>query len=139
MLHSLNQLLKSNAQWKWSTECQKTFEQVKSQSASAPILAHYDVTQKIKFAVDSSTNGLGAVISHTYEDGSERLIAYASCILSDAEKNYEQIGKEALALVFAAQKFHSYLYGSNFILVTDHNLLISLLRPKKAIPQLAAA
>ena len=139
LLHPLNRLLKSNAQWKWSSECQKTFEQAKSQLASAPILAHYDVTQKIKLAADASAYGLGAVISHTYEDGSERPIAYASRTLSDAEKNYVQIGKEALALVFAVQKFHTYLYGRKFVLVTDHKPLVTLLGPKKAIPPLAAA
>ena len=139
LLHPLNRLLKSNAQWKWSSECQKTFEQAKSQLASAPILAHYDVTQKIKLAADASAYGLGAVISHTYEDGSERPIAYASRTLSDAEKNYAQIDKEALALVFAVQKFHTYLYGRKFVLVTDHKPLVTLLGPKKAIPPLAAA
>ena len=81
LLHPLNQLLKSNAQWKWSSECQKTFEQAKSQLASAPILAYCDATHKIKLAADASAYGLGAVISHTYEDGSKRPIAYVSCTL----------------------------------------------------------
>ena len=132
-------MLRSNAQWKWSVECQKTFEQAKKQLASAPVLAHYDVTQKIKLAADASAYGLGAVISHAYEDGSERPIAYASRTLSDAEKNYAQIDKEALALVFAVQKFHTYLYGRKFVLITDHKPLVTLLGPKKAIRPLAAA
>ena len=131
LLHPLNRLLKSNAQWNWSSECQKTFKQAKSQLASAPILAHYDVTQKIKLAADASAYGLGAVISHTYEDGSERPITYASRTLSDAEKNYAQIDKEALALVFAVQKFHTYLYGRKFVLVTDHKPLVTLLGLRK--------
>ena len=72
LLHPLNRLLKSNAQWKWSADCQKAFEQAKNQLASAPVLAHYDVTQKLKLAADASAYGLGAVISHVYDDGSEK-------------------------------------------------------------------
>ena len=73
-LHPLNRLLKSNVQWKWSPECQKAFVHAKSQLALAPILAHYDVEQKIKLAADASAYGLGAVISHVFEDGIERPI-----------------------------------------------------------------
>ena len=79
------------------------------------------------------------MISHTYVDGTERPIAYASRTLSAAERNYSQIDKEALALVFAVQKFHPYLYGRKFVLLTDHKPLVTLLGPKKAIPPLAAA
>ena len=75
LLHLLNRLLKSNAQWKWSADCQKAFEQANNQLASAPVLAHYNVTQKLKLAADASTYRLGAVISHVYDDGSEKLIA----------------------------------------------------------------
>ena len=139
LLHPLNRLLKANARWKWSAECQEAFEQAKSQLVSAPVLAHYDVERKIKLAADASAYGLGAVISHVYEDGSERPIAYASRTLSNSEKNYAQIDKEALALVFAVQKFHTYLYGRKFVLVTDHKPLVTLLGPKNAIPPLAAA
>ena len=69
LLHPLNRLLKANARWKWSAECQEAFEQAKSQLASAPVLAHYDVERKIKLAADASAYGLGAVISHVYECG----------------------------------------------------------------------
>ena len=131
--------MKSNVQWKWLTECQETFEYAKSQLTSAPVLAHYDVKRKIKLAADASAYGLGAVISHVFEDESERPIAYASCTLSNAEKHYAQIDKEALALVFAVQKFHTYFYGLKFVLVTDHKPLVTLLGLNNAIPPLAAA
>ena len=68
----------------------RSLEQAKSQlaSASAPVQAHYDVKQKIKLAADVSAYGLGAVISHVYEDGNGRPIAYALHTLSNSEKNY---------------------------------------------------
>ena len=55
------------------------------------------------------------VISHTFSDGTERPITYASCTLSDAEKNNAQEDKKALALVFAVKKFHKYLHSRHFV------------------------
>ena len=73
------------------------------------------------------------------EDGSEHPIAYGSRTLSNAEKDYSNLEREALALVFGVKKFHQYIYGRHFSLVTDHKLLESLFNGKKAIPTMAAA
>ena len=50
-------------------------------------------------------------MSHRFEDGSERPIANASLSLAPAEKQYSQLEKEALAIVFGIKKFHQFLYG----------------------------
>ena len=82
---------------------------------------------------------MGAVISQQYSDGSERPIAYASRTLTASEKNYPQIEKEALALVFGVKRFHQYLYGRKFCLITNHKPLTTILASDQAIPSLSAA
>lgn len=92
--------------WKWNDQCNRAFEEAKQKLMEAPILAHCDPTHSLKLATDASVYGLGAVLSHCYEDGSERPIAFISRTLTAAEKNYGQINKEALALIYGVQKFH---------------------------------
>ena len=61
-------------------------------------------------------------------------IVHASCSLKPAEQNYSQIEKEGLALIFAIKKFHKYIYGRHFTLLTDHRLLLSIFGIRKGIP-----
>jgi hypothetical protein len=75
------------------------------------------------------------VISHVADDGTERPVAFASRSLTKSEQNYTQIEKRE----FGVKKFHQYLYGGPFTLVTDHKPLTTILRPKQGIPPLVAA
>ena len=106
---------------------------------SANILVHYDATLPMKLATDASPYGLGAVISQVLPNGVEKLVAFASRSLSSSEQNYSQIDKEALGLIYGVRKFHTYLCGRKFTLVTDHKPLTSILGPKKGVSAVAAA
>ena len=139
LLHPLNALLRADRKWKWSPECDKAFQFAKDQLTSAKVLTHYNLTLPIVTTADASAYGVGAVISHVFPERSERPIAFTSCTMTTSEKNYAQLEKEALALVFGVRKFHQYLYGRPFIPITDHQLLTTILGPKKGIPFLAAA
>ena len=138
-LQPLNNLLKNDTEWKWSDECKRSFAQIKKLLISAPVLAHYNPELPIRLAGDASAYGIGAVISHQFPDGTERPVAFFSRKLTSTERNYSQLEKEALALVYGVQKFHQYLYGRQFVLVTDHKPLTTILGHKRGIPPLAAA
>ena len=73
-------------------------------------------------------------MSHLSEDGEEKPIAFASCTLSQIEQNYSMIAKEVLAIIFDVKKFHQYLFGQQFTLLTDHKTLTYILGPKRGIP-----
>ena len=79
------------------------------------------------------------MISHIFPNGVEQPIACASKTLTASERNYSQLEKEALSLVFGVQNFHQFLYGHDFTLCTNHKLLTTIFDPKKGIPPIAAA
>jgi hypothetical protein len=123
----------------WTKECQKAFREAKRLVTSDQVLCHYDPNLPIRLACDASPFGLGAVLSHVMKDGTEHPIAFASRTLNKAERNYSQIDKEALSIVFGVKKFHTYLYGREFTLITDHQPLVSIFNPKKGISVTSAA
>ena len=137
--HPLNDLLKREHAWNWSDKCEQAFCKLKEKLASTSVLVHYDINLPLKLACDASAYGVGAVISHVMSDGSERPVAYASRTLTKSEQNYPQIEKEALSIIFGVKKFHKFLYGRKFTLVTDHKPLVTILGPRSHIPTLAAA
>ncbi|XP_073964383.1 uncharacterized protein [Choristoneura fumiferana] len=94
------------------------------------VLAHYSPELPLVLTTDASSVGVGAVISHTWPDGTERPIAYASRVLNKAEKSYSQIEREALAIIYGVKKFHQYLYGRKFVLRTDHKPLVTIFGDK---------
>ena len=134
----LNELLRKATIWRWTKECEDSFNKLKQELSSAGVLCHYDPSEQISLACDASAQGLGAVLYHHFKDGSERPISFASRTLSKAEQNYSQIEKEALSIIFGLKKFHQYLFGRKFILITDHQPLVEIFGPKTGISSVIA-
>jgi transposase InsO family protein len=136
----LYKLLKKDVEWRWSNECEQAFEDIKRILSSAPVLAYYDPERPLTLTCDASARGVGGVLSQPNLSGrGERPVAYVSRTLTDAEKNYSQIHREALAIIFCVNKFHQYLYGRHFTLKTDHKPLVSIFGPHTGIPTMAAS
>ena len=134
----LHRLTRKNVAWSWNDAEQSAFQQLKNLLSAETVLVHFDPSLQIGISCDASNVGIGAVLFHRYPDGSERPIANASKTLTETQRRYSQIQKEALAIIFALKKFHQFLYGRQFVLVTDHKPLITLFGPTKATPALAA-
>ncbi|VDI74336.1 Hypothetical predicted protein [Mytilus galloprovincialis] len=139
VVRPLHRLLEKDAKWDWNEECKVSFKRAKDLVTSEQVLCHYDPELPIRLACDASPFGLGVVLSHKMQDGTERPIAFASRSLNKAERNYSQIDKEALGIIFGVKKFHTYLYGRKFTLITDHMPLVSIFNPKKGISTTSAA
>ncbi|GBG78494.1 hypothetical protein CBR_g26523 [Chara braunii] len=101
-------------------------EALKEALTSAPVLARPDPTRPFALYTDWQPQAISAVLTQHGADGREHVIEYASKTLSQAQANYEACKGECLAVVWGIQHFRPYLYGQKFVLVTDHQPLLSL-------------
>ncbi|KII67125.1 Transposon Tf2-9 polyprotein [Thelohanellus kitauei] len=138
-LSPLYELLKKESKLVWGPVEESAFNHIKEQITNSLVLSHFDPGLEISLSTDASSHGLGAVLSHILPDGSERPIAFASRLLSKAERNYSTIEKEGLGIIWAIKKFLHYLEGRHFMLCTDHMPLVSLFGGRKGVPLTASA
>ncbi|KAL0147798.1 hypothetical protein M9458_056875, partial [Cirrhinus mrigala] len=116
---------------RWTPSCQTAFETLITKLSTVPVLGFADPKLPYILHTDASTSGLGAAL-YQEQDGQQRVIAFASRGLSHSESHYPAHKLEFLALKWAVtEKFHDYLYGSSFTVVTDSNLLTYLLTTAK--------
>ena len=125
----LRRLTRKNQPFVFGAKEQKSFETLKLQLGRAETLAYFDVKARTQVIADASPYGLGGILVQI-QKGEPRIVTYASRSLSEVERRYSQTEKEALALVWACEKFHSYIYGLKFDLITDHKPLEAIYTPK---------
>lgn len=133
-LAPLHKLLRKEQKWMWGKAQEESFQSVKELILSADVLAPYDPTKELYLQCDASPYGVGAVLSVKDSDGTERPVGFASRSLTDAEKNYSQLDREGLAVIFGLKKFHKYVFGRPFTILTDHKPLITLFNEMKQVP-----
>ena len=109
ILAPLHRLLQKKAAWNWTSEQNKAFQEAESMLTPPCLQVHFDPDRALLLACDASPYGVGAVLSHRMEDGTEKPIAFASRTLSSAEKRYSQLDKEGLAAVYRVKKVPSVL------------------------------
>ncbi len=127
-----------NPNFKWGPAQHQAFAKSKKLLESDALLVHFDPKKPLLLQADASPYGLGAVLSHEMPDGTDKPIAFASRTLTPSERNYAQYEKESLSIVFGLKKFHKYLHGNRFCIVTDHKPLVSLFGDKPASPMSSA-
>ena len=122
ILEPLHSLLRKDVVWKWEVEQQEAFHKAKTHLQSSDVLVHYAPEKELVVSCDASPYGVGAVLSHVLEDGSERPVAYAWRTLSTAERNYSHLDKEAPAVVFAVKSSTNFCMVAilRFTQITNH-------------------
>ena len=140
LMAPLHWLLQKHAKWDWGRAQENAFRKAKGViSSSSQILVHFQPDKDLVVICDASPYGVGAVLSHVLEDGTERPIYYASRSLAIAEKKYSQFDKEGLAIIFAVKRFHQFLYGRPFLIKSDHKPLQYIFGHTHPVPPLASA
>jgi len=114
----------------WDEARERAFQELKKRISEPPILRLPDVKQTFILQTDASHIGIGAVLLQEDSAGEKRPIAFASRKLQPRECRYSTIERECLAIVWGITKFQEYLYGSEFLLETDHQPLQYLRQAK---------
>lgn len=132
----LSNLMKKNVQWEWTDTQQRAFDELKGALVSAPILRQADENLPYAIRTDASNYALGAVLLQG-EGPDERPVEYASRLLTPAERNYSTTEREALAVVWAVNKFRGYVEDAEITVSTDHQALRWLMSLKSPTGRLA--
>ena len=131
----LRQLTCKGVKWQWSEKEQNSFETLKAALSVKTTLAYYDPEKHTSIFADGSLVGLGAVL--TQEDTLTKEVTpiyYASCPLTSTQSRYPQIDREALSIYWAIKRFHLFVYGTEFKVITDHKPLVSLFNNPSSKP-----
>ena len=123
----LRSLLHKNVKFRWSTEQDASLIAIRQALSNAPVLAYFNENRVTEIFTDASPVGLGAILTQRLNDGESRqVIAYASRSLTEVEQRYSQTEREALAVVWACEHFHLYIFGRSVCVYTDHKPLVSI-------------
>jgi ribonuclease HI len=125
----LTRVMGPKAAWQWGVEQNAAWKMLKLACCGAPVLASFEWGIPVEVMTDGANKGIGATVSHRYEDGSKKPIGYYSKKLSPAEQNYPTHDKELLAILKTFEHFRPWLHGSKepIKVWTDHQALVKFL------------
>ena len=132
----LHRLTEKAVEFKWTKECEESFNTLKTALTSAPVLAFPSERGSFVIDADASNVGMGCVISQV-QNGVEKVISYFSKCFSKSERRYCVTRRELLAIVSGIKAFHHYLYGQHFLVRSDHGALRWLFNFKRPEGQIA--
>ena len=118
----LRALLKKNTRWVLYDEHRSAIDKLEQALTNSPVLQYFNPDKSITIQTDASQNGIGSCL---LQEGHP--VIYASRSLTSAEQNYAQIEKELLAIVFACERFHQFVYGNDTEIQSDHKPLEAIM------------
>jgi hypothetical protein len=132
----INNLTKKTTEFKWSEECENSFQKLKNALLTPPILQYPNFSKQFILTVDASNLACGAVLSQ--EQGDIDLpISFASKTFQKGDLNKPTIEKELLAIYWAIKYFRPYIYGTEFLVKSDHKPLVYLFSLKNPSSKLS--
>lgn len=123
ILDPLHNLLRKDVKFVWSTECQESFDNIKTLLCTEPILKIFDPELPIDIYTDASIKGVGAVLKQNDENGYSKPVAYFSKKLTETQKKKKAIYLECLAIKEAVKYWQHWLMGREFTVYSDHKPL----------------
>ena len=118
IVEPLRQLTRPDIEWRWTSVHDEAFDKMKEAVAKAPVLRYFNPSEETTVQCDASSTGLGAALMQRGQP-----VMFASRALTDTERNYAQIEKELLAIVFGMERFHQFTYGRKVVVESDHKPL----------------
>ena len=137
IMELITRLTRKGEVFDWTTECESAYQYIKTRYENAPIFIGVDWKLEFHVHTDGSDIAVGAMLAQNPTGKIDQPIAYALRLLSKAEKNYTTTEKEALAMVYAVNKFRHYLLGNRFIFYVDHFSLQYLVNKPQVSGRLA--
>eukprot|EP00057_Strongylocentrotus_purpuratus_P008996 XP_011663470.1 PREDICTED: uncharacterized protein K02A2.6-like [Strongylocentrotus purpuratus] len=125
----LRSLMTKGVKFEWNQEHEAALKALKDSISKSAVSSYFDTAKRTILYVDASPVGLGAMLT---QEGST--IIYASRSLTPTEQRYSQIEREALGIAWGVHRLHTYLFGRNFTVVTDHKPLIPIFGKPKIVP-----
>lgn len=123
----LRKLTHKDQPWCWTAEHDRAVSQLKDALVTAPVTAYFDPEKDTEISVDASPVGLAAILTQVDPKTDEKhVITYASRSLTATEQRYSQTEREGLAVVWACEHLHLYVYGKPVTIYTDHKPLVSI-------------
>ena len=152
----LRDAAKAGQEFKWTKDCQHSFDRIKELMASDKVLEHYHPERPTKVYVDFSTEGVSATLAQGREIEKEdakqlkrvgarvdkvnkswvewRPVTHVSRSLEPAERNYASVEGESLAVCYGVWRLRRYLWGAKFTVAGDHQPLLAHYNTNKTSP-----
>jgi hypothetical protein len=130
----LNQLKKKNSEFLWTKECEVSFIAIKTELSTFPVVQPYSLGEEATVTTDASQETIAGCLTQNGHP-----VIFVSRNLTPAEKNYPNVEREALAVVWTVERLRHFLLGRRFTLRTDHQPLTTLFGEEYHVPRVASA
>lgn len=133
----LRNLLRKAIDFNFDSSCLEAFNALKNKLISYPVLRVYNPKVETELHTDASAHAVAGILMQKQESGKWAPIAYYSQATNQAEAKYHSFELEMLAIVKSVERFHLYLYGLDFTIVTDCNALVYAVNKAHLNPRIA--